>query len=74
MEQWKRNNPLLRVGDLEEDVIVMTDNEEEVEALPSSEESYHALPLAERIGPVCTGQQAVHSFPGYREARGRRRK
>ena len=56
MEQWKRNNPSLRVGDLEEDAIVVSDNEEEVEALPSSGGSYQALPLAEHIGPVVTGQ------------------
>ena len=49
----------MRVRDPEEDVIIMSDDEEEVEALP----------LAEHIGPVCTGQQAVHSSPGYREAR-----
>ena len=69
MEQWKRNDPSLRVRDSEEDAIIMSDDEEEVEALPSSGESYQALPLAEHIGPVCTGQQAVHSSPGYREAR-----
>ena len=56
MEQWKRNNPSLRVGDSEEDTIVVSDDEEEVEALPSSEESYHTPPLSEHIGPVCTGQ------------------
>ena len=73
MEQWKRNDPLLRVGDSEEDAIVMSDNEEEVEVLPSSGEFYHAPPLAECIGPVCAGQRAVHLSPGYREAREWRR-
>ena len=73
MEQWKRNDPPLRVGDLEEDTIVVSDDEEEVEALPSSGGSYQAPSLAERIGPVTTGQQAVHSSPGYREAREQRR-
>ena len=55
MEQWKRNDPSLRVGDSEEDTIVMSNDEEEVEAPSSSEESYCTLPLAEHIGPVCTG-------------------
>ena len=55
MEQWKRNNPSLRVGDLEEDII-MSDDEEEVEAPPSSGGSYQAPPLAEHIGPIVTGQ------------------
>ena len=72
MESWKRNNLSLHVGDSEEDPIIMSDNEE-VEALPSSEESYHAPPLAECIGPVCTGQCAICSSPGYREARKQRR-
>ena len=54
--------------------IVMSDDEEEVEAPPSSEESYHAPSLAEHIGPVYTGQQAVHSSPGYREVREQRRR
>ena len=56
MEQWKKNNPSLRVGDSEEDAIVVGVDEEEVEALPSSGESYQAPPLAEHIGPVVTGQ------------------
>ena len=73
MERWKKNDPSLRVGDLEEDAIVVSDNEEEVEALPSSGGSYQALTLAERIGPVTTGQRAVRSSPGYREAREQRR-
>ena len=69
MERWKKNNPSLRIGDSEEDAIVVSDNEEEVEASPSSGDSYQALTLAERIGPVTSGQQAVRSSPGYREAR-----
>ena len=73
MEQWKRNDPSLRVGDSEEDTIVVSDNEEEVEAPPSSGGSYQAPPLAKRIGPVVTGQQAVCLSPGYREAREQRR-
>ena len=73
MERWKRNDPSLRIGDLEEDAIVVSDNEEEVEASPSSGGSYQASPLAERIEPVVTGQRAVHSSPGYREAREQRR-
>ena len=56
MEHWKRNNPSLRVGDSEEDTIIVSDNEEEVEALPSSEGSYQPPTLAEHIGPVSTGQ------------------
>ena len=64
---------MLRVRDLEEDAIVVSDDEEEVEAPPSSEGSYQAPPLAECIGPVVTGQRAVHSSPGYREAREQRR-
>ena len=28
MEQWKRNNPSLRIRDLEEGVIVVSDDEE----------------------------------------------
>ena len=56
MECWKRNDPSLRIGDSEEDAIVVSDDEEEVEALPSSGGSYQALTLAERIGPVTTGQ------------------
>ena len=32
MERWKKNDPSIRVGDLEEDTIVVSDNEEEVEA------------------------------------------
>ena len=36
MEQWKKNDPSLRIGDLEDDVIVVSDDEEEVEASPSS--------------------------------------
>ena len=56
MECWKRNNPSLRVGDLEDNVIVVSNDEEEVVALPSSGGSYQALPLAECIGPVVTGQ------------------
>ena len=66
MEQWKRNDPSLRVRDLEEDVIIMSDNEEEVEAPPSSGGSYRAPPLAECIGPVVTchhGQFSTHLFP-----------
>ena len=55
MERWK-NNPLLRIGDLEEDTIIVSDNEEEVEASPSSGGSYQVPTLAERIGPVTTGQ------------------
>ena len=73
MEQWKRNDPSLRIGDSGEDAIVVSDNEEEVEASPSSGGSYRALTLAERIGPVSTGQRAVCSSPGYREAREQRR-
>ena len=73
MERWKKSNPLLRVGDLEEDAIVVSDDEEEVEASPSSGDSYQALTLAERIGPVTTGQRAVRLSPGYREARESRR-
>ena len=72
MEQWKRNNPSLRIGDSEEDVIVVSDDEE-VEAPSSSGGSHQAPPLAERIGPVVTGQRAVRSSPGYREAREQRR-
>ena len=72
MERWKRNDPSLRVGDSEEDAIIVS-NDEEVEAPPSSGGSYQAPPLAEHIGPVCTGQQAVRSSPGYREAREQRR-
>ena len=49
-------------------------DDEEVETPPSSEDSYHALHLAERIGPVYTGQRAIRSSPGYREAREQRRK
>ena len=63
MEHWKRNDPSLRIGDSEDDTIIMSDNEEEVEVPP----------LAERIGPVITGQRAVRSSPGYREAREQRR-
>ena len=73
MEQWKKNDPSLRIGDSEEDAIVVSDDEEEVEASPSSGGSYQAPPLAECIGPVVTGQRAVRSFPGYREAREQRR-
>ena len=73
IEHWKRNDPSLRIGDSEEDAIVMSDDEEEVEAPPSSGGSYQAPPLAERIGPVITGQRAVCSSPGYREAREQRR-
>ena len=73
MECWKRNNPSLRVGDLEDNVIVVSNDEEEVVALPSSGGSYQAPPLAECIGPVVTGQRAVHSSSGYREARDQRR-
>ena len=73
MECWKRNDPSLRIGDSEEDVIVVSDDEEEVEAPPSSGGSYQAPPLAECIGPVVTGQRAVCSSPGYREAREQRR-
>ena len=53
----------------------MSDDEEgEVEeASPSSGSSYHPVPLAEWIGPVTTGQRAVHSSPGYKEAREQRR-
>ena len=40
MERWKENNPSLRIGDLEEDVIVVSNDEEEVEASPSSGGSY----------------------------------
>ena len=60
MEHWKRNNPSLQVGDSEDNPIIVSDDEE-VEAPPSSEESYHAPPLAECIGPVFTGQCAIHS-------------
>ena len=63
----------MRVGDSEEDIIVVSDGEEEVEASPSNRGSYQAPTLAERIGPVSTGQQAVRSSPGYREAREQRR-
>ena len=56
MERWKTNDPSLRVGDSEEDMIVMSDDEEEVEASPSSGGSFQASTLAERIGPVSTGQ------------------
>ena len=73
MERWKKKNPSLRIGDSEEDAIVMGDDEEEVEALSSSGGSYQAPPLAECIGPVITGQRAVRSSPGYREAREQRR-
>ena len=73
MERWKKNDPSLRIGDSEEDVIVVSDDEEEVEASPSSGSSYQAPTLAERIGPVTTGQRAVRSSPGYREARESRR-
>ena len=73
MERWKKNDPSLRIGDSEEDAIVMSDDEEEVEASPSSGDSYRAPTLAERIGPVTTGQRAVRSSPGYREARESRR-
>ena len=75
MERWKVHDPSLRLGDSEEDAIVLSDDEEgEVEeAPPSSGGSYHAVPLAERIGPVTTGQRAVRSSPGYREAREQRR-
>ena len=69
MEWWKKNDPSLRIGDSEEDAIVVSDDEEEVEASPSSGDSYQALTLAERIGPVTTGQRAVRSSPGYKEAR-----
>ena len=73
MERWKRNDPSLRIGDSEEDVIVVSDDEEEVEASLSSGGSYQAPTLAEHIGPVTTGQRAVRSSPGYREARKQRR-
>ena len=73
MEWWKKNDPLLRIGDSEEDAIIVSNDEEEVEASPSSGGSYQAPTLAERIGPVTTGQRAVHSSPGYREAREFRR-
>ena len=73
MERWKKNDPSLRIGDSEEDAIVVSDDEEEVEASPSSGGSYQAPSLAERIGPVSTGQRAVRSSPGYREAREYRR-
>ena len=73
MERWKRNDPSLRIGDSEEDAIAVSDYEEEVEAPPSSGGSYQAPPLAEHIGPVVTGQQAVCSSPGYRDAREQRR-
>ena len=63
----------MRVGDSEEDTIIASDNEEEVEVPPSSGGSYQAPPLAEHIGPVVTGQQAVCSSPGDREAREQRR-
>ena len=72
MEWWK-NNPSLRIGDSEDDAIVVNDDEEEVEASPSSGGSYQAPTLAECIGPVTTGQQAVRSSPGYSEAREQRR-
>ena len=75
MERWKVHDPSLRLGDSEEDAIVLSDDEEgEVEeAPPSSGDSYHPVPLAERIGPVTTGQRAVRSSPGYQEARKQRR-
>ena len=75
MERWKVHDPSLRLGDSEEDAIVLSDDEEgEVEkAPPSSGSSYHPVPLAERIGPVTTGQRAVRSSPGYQEARESRR-
>ena len=63
----------MRIGDSEEDVIVVSDDEEEVEASPSSGRSYQAPALAECIGPVITGQRAIRSSPGYREAREQRR-
>ena len=55
MERWKRNNSLLRIGDSEEDAIIVSDDEE-VDAPPSSGGSYQAPPLAEGIGPVVMGQ------------------
>ena len=64
MERWKKNDPSLRIGDSEEDAIIVSDDEEEVEASPSSGDSYQAPTLAERIGPVSSGQRAVHSSPG----------
>ena len=73
MERWKKNDPSLRIGDSEEDAIVVSDDEEEVEASPSSGSSYQVPTLAEHIGPVTTGQRAVRSSPGYREAREYRR-
>ena len=63
MEHWKRNIPSFCVGDSKEDPIVVS-NGEEVEAPP----------LAECIGPVYTGQQAVHSSPRYKEVREQRRR
>ena len=72
MEPWKRNDPSLRDRDLKGDTIVVSNDEEEVEAPPSSGGSYQAPPLTECIGPVVTGQQAVRSSPGYREAREQR--
>ena len=74
MERWKKNNPSLRIGDSEEDAIIVSDDEEEVEASPSSGSSYQAPSLAEHIGPVSTGQRASRSSPGYREAREQRRR
>ena len=56
MERWKKHDPSLRVGDSEEDMIVVSNGEEEVEALPSSGGSYQAPTLAECIGPVTSGQ------------------
>ena len=56
MERWKKNDPSLRIGDLEEDAIVAHDDEEEVEASPSSGGSYQVPTLAEHIGPASTGQ------------------
>lgn len=60
MECWKRNDPSLCVGDLEELIVMSNDK---VETLPSSEGSYCVPPLADQISPVSSGQQTVHSAP-----------
>ena len=50
MEQWKRNDPLLRVGDSEEDMIIMSNNEEEVEAHPLVDCPIRLLPWLSVLG------------------------
>ena len=61
MEHWKKNNLSLHVGDSSDNPLVVSNDE--VGAPPSSEDSYQAPPLADHIGPVSSGQQAVHSPP-----------